>query len=622
MSVEEQLKVLPHHPGVYLMKNSAGHIIYVGKAVSLRNRVRSYFQNSRNHTPKTEVMVAQVSSIDYILVDSEVEALILENNLIKEHSPKYNIRLRDDKTFPYIKVTASEDFPRVYATRKVVKDGARYYGPYTDVDAMHETIRLLKDIFPLRDCRKPIKAVPGGRPCLNYHIGRCSGPCAGHVSRDDYRQMVRKVELFLEGKQESITKDLKAEMEAAAEGMEFERAAELRDTIGSVEKVIEKQKIVSMSDDDSDVVALARNDSLACVQVLLIRGGKMVGREHFYLEVSDVNADSEVLSAFLARFYDDLPHVPKEIIMQLEVPDQAIVEEWLSARRGTKVSLHTPKRGDKLRLVEMGERNAQMLLQQADMKRDIEETRAQTALQTIAEYLGLPDLPMRIEAYDISNTQGNQTVASMVVFEGGKPKKSDYRRFTIRTVEGPNDFASMAEVIGRRFRRALAGGQTAEDAADSPGVEDKFGALPDLVLIDGGKGQLSSAREVMEGLGFSHISTVGLAKEFEYLYQPGQSDPVILPRDSEALYLVQRIRDEAHRFAITFHRSLRAKVMVKSILDEVPGIGKKRRLALLQAFGSVDKMRGASVEDLAAVTGMNRDVAEKVQEHLRVIARE
>lgn len=608
-SIDEQLKMLPSKPGVYLMRNGAGQVIYVGKAVSLKNRVRSYFQHSRNHSAKTVSMVGQIATIDYILTDSEVEALILENNLIKEHNPKYNIRLRDDKTYPYIKVTEQEDFPRIYPTRRLSRDGARYFGPYTNVEAMHETVRLLKRIFPLRDCRKPLKPEAAVRPCLNYHIGKCAGPCSMKINADSYRKMVEKVEAFLEGKHEFILKDLRKDMEEAAESLDFEKAAELRDQITSVEKIIEHQKITSTkSDNDQDVMAIAVKDTLACVQVFLVRDGHMVGREHFYLDGVSDDSPGEILKAFVEQYYAESPFVPKEIIIPTDVEELEDIVGWLSEKRGSKVVFHVPKRGDKLRLVEMGMRNAEMLLSQAELKMNLEGTRIQEALEMLADYIKLPQPPNRIEAYDISNIQGTETVASMVVFEGGKPKKSDYRRFKIKTVEGPNDFASMAEVISRRFTKALDLGEDEEAA--------KFGALPDLVLIDGGKGQLSSARREMSALGFDWIPTVGLAKDFEYIFTPDSSDPVILPRDSQALYLVQRIRDEAHRFAITYHRSLRGRSQVKSVLDEIPGIGKKRRLALLREFGSVDGIRKAKLSQLAKVDGMTKDVAKRVYDLL------
>lgn len=588
--VQEKLQLLPNSPGVYIMKDEQGRIIYVGKAVILKNRVRQYFQNSRNHSAKVKAMVAKIADFETIITGSEIEALILECNLIKQHRPRYNISLKDDKTYPYIKVTVAEPYPRVFITRRVVKDGSRYFGPYTDAGAVHATLKLLRRLFPLRSCRQ----MTAQRPCLEYHIKRCLAPCTGKVDAQEYAAMIRSVCFFLEGRSEAVEKDLEQGMQAAAEDFAFERAARLRDQLTAVRKIREKQNIVTGSG-DQDAIGLARSEQGVCLQVLLIRGGKMIGGEHFMMNGSEDEADASILTAFLKQYYDRATFVPREILLPLEIEDEILIEAWLSEKKAAKVALEQPRRGTKKDIVIMAANNAQKYL--ADAATKLERAVAQTtgAVEDLGRYLGLAALPRRMECFDISHIQGSETVASMVVFEDGMPKKSAYRRFKIKSTEGkPDDFLSMREVTSRRYGKA--------------DVED----MPDLIIIDGGKGQLSSALEIIRGAGHFEVPVVGLAKQFEYIFREQESDPVILPRNSPALFLVQRIRDEAHRFAITYHRQLRGKRNLVSVLDHVNGIGPKRRQLLWKHFGTLEKIKQASVNDMAALPGMTVPAAQAV----------
>lgn len=615
MTIPEKLRQLPDKPGIYLMKNTAGEIIYVGKAISLKNRVRSYFQAGQNLSPKVRSMVSHIVDLDYILTDSEVEALILENNLIKKHRPKYNIRLKDDKTYPYLKVSVDEEFPRVFMTRRVLRDGARYYGPYTDIGAVRDTLYILRRIFPLRTCKK--KSVEREkRPCLNYHIRQCLAPCAGKIDPVRYREMVREICLFLEGRQEDLIKQLSAEMEKAAAELQFERAAELRDRVQALRKIVEKQKVVTCDFADQDVIAIAREGDEACVQIFFIRGGKLLGREHYILDETAGLGDGEVLNAFSKQYYNQVEYIPGEILLPGALEEEEVIGLWLSEKRGGRVRFKFPRRGEKLRLLELVQKNAAEELAHHRAQREREQARTLGAMDELQLALGLPDRPRRIECFDISNTQGTESVGSMVVFEGGMPKNQDYRRFKIKTVEGPNDFASMQEVIRRRFSRAL---QEAADVNVGKLAEEKakFAVLPDLVIIDGGKGQLNAAREAMQELGFSAISTFGLAKENEWLFAEGRTDPIILARNSEGLYLIQRVRDEAHRFAITYHRKLRGQRSLKSLLDDIPGVGPKRRKALREHFRSMTRLKQASVDELAEVDGISRALAEDIFEYFQ-----
>ncbi len=584
----EKLSHLPDKPGVYLMKDASGRIIYVGKAVNLKNRVRSYFQTSRAHSPKTVALVARIADLEFIVTASEIEALILECNLIKKHRPKYNISLRDDKSFPYVKVTVNEPYPQVYVTRRVVKDGARYFGPYTDAGAIHATIALLRRLFPLRTCRK----LDAPRPCLQHHIKRCLAPCAGKVDEKTYGEMIRAVLLLLEGRSDDVVKELRRRMAEAAANLEFERAARLRDQVAAVEKVVEKQNIVTGAG-DQDAVGLARSAAGTCAQVFFIRSGKLVGREHFLLTGGEDEEDAAALAAFVKQYYSQAAFIPREVLLPEPLPEQELLAEWLSGLKGGRVRVETPKRGTKRDLVTMAADNAAVVLAEQAARLAADAGRTAGAVAELAEYLGLSAPPARIECFDISHIQGAETVASMVVFEDGAANKDEYRRYKLKTVEGkPDDFRSMAEVVGRRFR----------------GAE---GLLPDLVIIDGGKGQLSAALAVIRELGVT-VPVVGLAKEFEHIFREGESEPLILPRSSQALFLVQRIRDEAHRFAITYHRKLRARRNLVSVLDHVPGIGPARRKALWEHFGSLAKIRAATVEELAAAPGMTRPTAEAV----------
>ncbi|MHB0884448.1 MAG: excinuclease ABC subunit UvrC [Bacillota bacterium] len=608
-AIEAKLARLPAKPGVYLFKDQEGRIIYIGKARSLRNRVRQYFQSSRNLNPRTLTMVAQVRDFEFVRTDSEVEALILEANLVKEHHPYYNVRLKDDKHFPYLRVDPNEAFPRVTIARSMRRDGALYFGPYTHPDAVRDTLRTIRRVFPFRICSDH-KFHSVTRPCLDHHVHRCLGPCRGMVSAADYKAMVKELCLFLEGRTQDITDRLRRRMDEAAEALDFEGAAGFRDQLKAIEQVSERQKIISTGMEDQDVVALARHGDEASVQVFQIRGGRLVGREGFILSGAEDQAGSDVITAFLKQFYAQASFIPKEVLVPEPVPDAELIEQWLSSRRGEKVRLSQPKRGEKRGLVELATENARVSMQERVAERAREQEQTGDALRDLARELGLGEVPRRIECFDISNIQGAEAVGSMVVFEDGRPKKEDYRRFKIKTVEGPNDFAMMAEVVGRRYRRGLH--EREETAIGAP----KFAVLPDLIIVDGGKGQLSAAREVLEGLGLGGIATFGLAKENEWLFGVGRSAPVILARGSEALFLVQRIRDEAHRFAIGYHRLVRKKRTLKSALDDIPGIGPRRRTMLLRRFGSVAGLRRATLDEIKAVEGLPVPLAETIYARL------
>jgi len=593
--IEDKLKRLPDKPGVYLMLSEKEKIIYVGKASSLKNRVRSYFRDG-NVPAKVAAMVLHIKDIDYIVTDTEVEALILECNLIKKHRPRYNVFLKDDKTYPYIKITLNEDYPRIITTRRVKKDGAKYYGPYTSAGSLYEAVRILRKLFPIRICKSFEKQK---RACLNYHIKRCQAPCTGNVSVVEYKDMVNEAMNFLEGKQEKIIKNLQIKMHKAAAALEYEKAGDLRDQIKVVEKVLEKQKIVNSTDDDQDVIAFARGENEVCVQVFFIRNGKVVGREHFFLDGTDSLSKSEIMTVFVKQYYSRVADIPGKILLQEPIEDKDIIEQWLKEKANIKIVIQVPQLGEKFKLVEMVGKNALLLLEEARLSRQKKKLADEQALLQLKEYLQLSNLPLRIECYDISNIQGRNTVGSMVVFEKGKPATDEYRRFKIKTVEGTNDYASIQEMLYRRFKRGA-------NAAD----------LPDLVIIDGGKGQLSAARDVMKLLGFTEIPTYGIAKKEELLFTENQEEAIRLPENSEALYLLQRIRDEAHRFAITYHRQLRSKDSFRSLLDEIPGIGPKRKKALLNKFGSMENIRMASLEELEQVESMNKKSAMQVYDYL------
>lgn len=582
--LEEKLKTLPESPGVYIMKDSRGKIIYVGKAVVLKNRVRQYFHASKNHTPKVKAMVAKIADFETIVTASELEALILECNLIKKHRPRYNILLKDDKNYPHLKLTLNEKFPRILLTRRVEKDGARYFGPYTSGLAVKETLQLLHKLFPLRTCRHF-----HNRPCLEFHIGRCLAPCVGKISEEDYAQFVQASEKFLDGKTAAVERDLENRMSAAAEALQFELAAKLRDVLLAVRKISERQKIVTDSG-DLDAIGLARLNAEVCAQIFFVRDGKVTGRESFLLNGAADESDSQTVAEFIKQYYSQSTLTAEEILLPVELAeeDSQILSEWLG------VKLSVPKRGVKFSLVEMAAENAQRFLAERAQRSEMQTAQTIGAVEDLQKFLHLPKLPRRMECFDISHFQGMETVASMVVFENGAPDKKSYRRFKIRSTEGkPDDFLSMREVTERRY-----GKLSAEE-------------LPDLIVIDGGIGQLNSALEIIRGFGHE-VPVVGLAKQFELIFVEGKSEPVELPRGSQALYLMQRIRDEAHRFAITYHRKLRRARNLRSALDGVAGIGEKRRAELFKKFGSLEKIKAATLDELLAVPGMNRAAAESL----------
>jgi excinuclease ABC subunit C len=652
--IQSVLNSLPHKPGIYLMKDAEGTILYVGKAISLYNRVRSYFQESTDLSPKNRSMVAKIDDIEFLVVKNEVEALVLESNYIKQYRPKYNVLLRDDKNYPYIKVSLTEDFPRVYRVRSFARDGNRYFGPYTNSGAVDATLDLLNKLFAFRTCRYDASnwapprtgEPPAGwkqklltRPCTQYYIHRCIAPCVAYASREEYDAVIKQVILFLEGKHDEVVMNLEAKMQEAAEQLNFEEAARIRDRIKAVERILEKQRIIhTEGQDDQDVIALASSEDETCAQVFFFRNGKLVGREYFILQGTRESSPGEVMASFLQQFYESSPHVPAEVIVEAEPDDRSVVQTWLKEKRGATVTITAPKRGEKLRLVEMVKQNAQEVLDQQRIKWLTDSQKTQLALEELQEALNLAAPPQRIECYDISNTQGTNSVGAMVVFEAGRPKNSEYRRFKIKTVVGPDDFASHQEVLRRRFRGVGAtleaevtstppsgldiaesengdGSRESSPEGAAQNVHAHDWALPDLIIIDGGKGQLSAAMEVLQKLHID-IPTVGLAKENEEIFIPGSPDPIILPRSSQGLYMVQRIRDEAHRFGITYHRKLRSDRTFKSVLDDIPGIGPKRKKALMKHYGSIRAISAASIDDLATLDGMTRDAAQKVKEYI------
>lgn len=613
--LEAQLDTLPTKTGCYLMKDADGKVIYVGKAVNLRNRVRSYFHNSGQHAPKTYQLVRKIADIEWIVVGSELEALILEMNLIKKYRPHYNVRLKDDKRYPYIKVHWADPYPKVTVTRQMVADGSRYFGPYTSVWAVHQTLDVLRKIFPYLTCDREITG-QDERACLYLDIKLCTAPCIGAISQFRYRQMIDDLCHFLEGRTASIVSRLHKEMEQAAEELRFERAAALRDQIQAIENVVERQKVISPDYIDSDVLAMARSNGEAVVQVFFIRGGKLIGRDYFLLEGTSEAPDSDVMAEFLKQFYDQAPTVPPQVLLPNEVEELQIIRQWLSQKRGgQKVEILVPLQGQQQELIQMAAENAAETLQSLKAQWQVDRHRQEQAMADLQAALALPRPVNRIECFDISNTQGTAAVGSMVVFEQGVPKKSLYRRFNIRSVTGPDDFASMEEVLTRRFNRWKA----AQEAAETPGKkpDPAFALLPDLLIVDGGKGQLGRAVAVMERFDLlGKVPVAGLAKQNEELFIPGQSAPILLPRQSQGLYLIQRVRDEAHRFAITSHRNQRTKKGLASRLDSVPGIGPARRKALLNHFGSIENIQGASLSDLQTVPGITPGLAEAIKSHL------
>jgi len=618
----EKLASVPTTPGVYLMKDARGKILYVGKAVVLRNRVRSYFQEAAAHTEWVGRMVEAVRDFDCIATSTEKEALILEGNLIKMHRPRFNIRFKDDKQYPYLKLTVQETWPMLVEVRTPKNDGALYFGPYANTRAMRHTVGFAKRLFGIaagtlvadtrwRGCKWRDQRKPLTRPCLEYDIGRCMAPCVGYIEREAYLQAVHQTREFLEGKHERLAQRLKQGMAAAAQALDFETAARLRDQLDALNEVLEKQRMVSLDNEDQDVLALALSDGVACVEMLLIRGGKLLGDQHFLLESTAGRAVTEILEAFLKQHYEAASHLPREVLLPTPTPDMSLIAEWLSDKRatldqpgGAKVTVAAPSRGRKRKLVELAMQNADLALREFREQEDTQRRLAEQVLTDLQAALVLPRPPRRIECYDLSNVQGRNAVGSMVVFEEAQPSKSQYRRFKIRLTEDrPDDYEMMREVLRRRLARVA--------------KDEKFAKLPDLLLVDGGKGQLGCAVEVLRELELTDVPAAGIAKEREELFRPGNSDPIILPVNSPSLHLLQRLRDEAHRFALNYHRNRRAGAAVESVLDQIPGIGKARRSKLLRHFGSLKKIRQASAEDLAAVSGMTQSAAEAALEFLR-----
>lgn len=605
-NIQEELKKLPGKPGVYLMHDEKDAIIYVGKAISLKNRVRQYFQSSRNKGAKIEQMVTHISRFEYIVTDSELEALVLECNLIKEHRPKYNTMLMDDKTYPFIKVTVNEPFPRVMMARRMKKDKAKYFGPYTSAGAVKDTIELIRKLYHIRSCNRSLpKDIGKERPCLNYHIHQCYAPCQGYISREEYRKSIDEVVRFLNGNYDPILKELEEKMLDASENLEFEKAIEYRELLASVQKIAQKQKITDTAGDDRDIIAMASEGEDAVVQVFFIRGGRLIGRDHFYLKIAENDTKSENLSSFIKQFYAGTPYIPAELMLPEEIEDQEIIEEWLTTRREHKVRLRIPKKGTKEKLVELAQKNAQMVLKNDKERLKREEGRTIGAVKELEKILGLTGI-IRMEAYDISNTNGFDSVGSMVVYEHGKPKRNDYRKFKIKSVQGPDDYASMNEVLTRRFEHGL---RERQDESETGG----FQAFPDLIMMDGGRGQVNIALEVLEKLNL-HIPVCGMVKDDNHRTRGLYFNNVELPidRNSECFRLITRIQDEAHRFAITFHRQLRSKGQVHSILDDIPGVGPARRKDLMRSFENIEAIRNATVDDLKELPSMNEKSAQEV----------
>ena len=605
-NIQEELKKLPGKPGVYLMHDEKDAIIYVGKAISLKNRVRQYFQSSRNKGAKIEQMVTHISKFEYIVTDSELEALVLECNLIKEHRPKYNTMLMDDKSYPFIKVTVNEPFPRVMLARQMKKDKAKYFGPYTSAGAVKDTIELIRKLYHIRSCNRSLpKDIGKERPCLNYHIHQCQAPCQGYISQEEYRKSIDEVVRFLNGHYDLVLKELEEKMMAASDSLEFEKAIEYRELLTSVQKVAQKQKITDTAGDDRDIIAMASEGEDAVVQVFFIRSGRLIGRDHFYLKSAENDTEGEILSSFIKQFYAGTPYIPAELMLPEEIEDQDIIEEWLTARRERRVHLRIPKKGTKEKLVELAQKNAQMVLKNDRERLKREEGRTIGAVKELEKILGLKGI-IRMEAYDISNTNGFDSVGSMVVYEHGKPKRNDYRKFKIKTVQGPDDYASMNEVLTRRFGHGL---REQQEESETGG----FQIFPDLIMMDGGRGQVNIALEVLEKLHL-HIPVCGMVKDDNHRTRGLYFNNTELPidRNSECFRLITRIQDEAHRFAITFHRQLRSKGQVHSVLDDIPGVGPARRKDLMRCFENIDAIRNTTVEELKELPSMNEKSAQEV----------
>ncbi|MBQ9885467.1 MAG: excinuclease ABC subunit UvrC [Lachnospiraceae bacterium] len=610
---DEELKKLPTEPGVYLMHDEKDEIIYVGKAINLRNRVRQYFQSSRGKSPKIQKMVTLISRFEYIVTDSELEALVLECNLIKEHQPKYNTMLKDDKTYPYIKVTVAEDFPRVLFTRQMKRDKSKYFGPYTSAGSVKDTLDLIHRLYHIRTCNRSLpRDIGKERPCLNYHIKQCDAPCQGYISKEEYAKSIESVMSFLNGHYDTILSQLEEKMKDAAAKLDFETAGAYKELLFSVRDVAQKQKITDFEGDDRDVISYALKGTDAVVQVFFIRGGKLIGRDNFHVNVAEGDDGSVILSEFIKQFYAGTPYIPKEIFIPQEIEDGGLIEEWLSARRGQKVVIRVPKKGEKARLMELAQKNADMVLEKDAQKLKREEQRTTGAVKSLTEILGLENIIHRMEAYDISNISGYESVGSMVVYEDGSPKRSDYRKFKIKTVKGPNDYASMYEVLTRRFSHGLDELKAArENNADAD--FSSFTRFPDLIMMDGGKGQVNIAKEVLKELGLD-IPVCGMVKDDNHRTRGLYFEDVELPIDThgEVFKLITRVQDEAHRFAIEYHRKLRGKEQVHSVLDDIPGVGPARRKALMRHFKSIEAIKEASVDELVNVSEINRSVAEQI----------
>jgi len=600
----EQLNQLPVSPGVYLLKDAEGNILYVGKAANLRHRVRSYFGTGQKLPPKLKRMLARVSDLDFLVTASEQEALILELNLIKRHRPRYNVRLKDDKTFPYLKIDPNEDWPRVSITRRLEQDGGHYFGPFASAKSVRQTLKTIKRIFPFRSCSKPITGTDS-RPCLWYYVGKCLAPCIGAVSKEEYTEVIKQVILFLEGRRGKVVQELESQMNKAAEALEFEKAALLRDQIQAIHEVIEGQKIATTVRGEQDVIALAEDKDQTHVQVFFIRGGKLIGRESFVLQGTRCEEPYRIMTSFIKQFYDSAPYIPSLLLLQYPSEDKVVIERWLQSKKGAKVSIQVPRRGNKKQLVSIVAENAQRGLEQFKIKQLATPKVLETALAEIARELQLTHPPLRMEGYDISNIQGTSAVGSMVVFDQGRPKPAHYRRFRIKTVSGADDYAMLHEVIKRRFRRSI-----------DTSTENTWALIPDLVLIDGGKGQLNAAQAAMHEVGADSVPIASLAKENEQLFIPQRTKPIILPGNSPGLQLLQRLRDEAHRFALSYHQKIRQKRTFASVLDTIPGIGSRRKRALLRQFGSVRAIQEASLEELAATKGITQGLAKRIKESL------
>lgn len=606
--IEAILQTLPDKPGVYIMRDADGEVIYVGKAVSLKNRVRQYFRSHKNHSAKVIAMVEKICDIHYIVVTSEMEALILECNLIKKYRPHYNILLKDDKHYPYMRIDLRVPYPRLEVVRKVQNDGAKYFGPFLAAGSITEVLDAVAQNFPLRTCKKDIlkSQQRRERPCLNYQIGRCAAPCAGKISQAEYNEILEQVMAFLQGRYDDLVHELRARMEKASASLEFEQAALWRDRMQAVERVIQRQKAAVASLAERDAFALYRKGDEGVIQAFGMRQGKLIQSQHFFLDDIGQESDESVFASFLKQYYNGQAHVPREILVPVPLLEHDLLEQWLSGLRSSRVELHMPQRGEKKQLIDMAYQNAREVLEKRDARFERERSRTIGAMEELADAIGLPEVPVRMECYDISHTQGVDNVASMVVFENGQPARKEYRRFKIKTVEGADDFASMREVLTRRLMRAMDPDEQSQR---------RFGRLPELFVIDGGRGQLNAALHVMHDLGFD-IPTIGLAKQIEEIYLPGVDETVVLDRKAPALHVLQRIRDEAHRFAITYHRSLRAARDLQSALDAVPGVGKVRKKAILTHFKTMEQIQSATVEELCAIDGVDRRTAQSVYAHL------